>query len=452
MLQQIHASEKATLTFIKLFKRLKINTMLHSAGIRKESGFSTKDIFTFLLMLVFQGHNLDRHLKSLRGFDLPRKDTFYRFLNYPKYAWRRFLNTLNHRVISEFESLTSHSRVKVFILDDSVFSRSRSKHVELLARVFDHANGRFIKGFTMLTLGWSDGFSFIPVDFTMLSSPNKENRLKNLNTSIDKRTSGYKRRIEALLKKPEAASRLLDNALANGITADYVLMDSWFTNEPMIKDVLYKNLHVIGMVKALRQKYSYKGSTFTLKELRKQLPISRKKEILGSLNVETKHGIPVKLVFVQNRNKRREWLVVLSTDTHLDDDEIIRIYGMRWSIEVFFKSTKSFLKLGSEFQGRSFDMLISHTTIVFTRYILLEWERRQNQDERTFGNLFFMFCDEVKDVDFKTALHDLMAFLIDLNNTSTKAVKQNIMCQVSQWFSTQPTYIKVLLGDFRCES
>jgi hypothetical protein len=62
---------------------------------------------------------------------------------------------------------------------------------------------------------------------------------------------------------------------------------------------------------------------------------------------------------------------------------------MRWSIEVFFKSAKSLLKLGSEFQGRSYDMLIAHTTIVFTRYILLEWERRHNQDSRSYGELFY---------------------------------------------------------------
>ena len=62
------------------------------------------------------------------------------------------------------------------------------------------------------------------------------------------------------------------------------------------------------------------------------------------------------------------WLVLLSTDLALTDAEIVRIYGMRWSIETFFKFAKSYLKLGTEFQGRSFDMLISHTTIVFARY------------------------------------------------------------------------------------
>ncbi|TVX96437.1 hypothetical protein FPZ49_35350, partial [Paenibacillus cremeus] len=37
-------------------------------------------------------------------------------------------------------------------------------------RVHDHTTGRFVRGYNMLTLGWSDGFSFAPIDFVMLSS------------------------------------------------------------------------------------------------------------------------------------------------------------------------------------------------------------------------------------------------------------------------------------------
>ncbi|MEK5446682.1 transposase [Paenibacillus sp. FSL R7-0331] len=61
----------------------------------------------------------------------------------------------------------------------------------------------------------------------------------------------------------------------------------------------------------------------------------------------------MKLIFVRNRNKKREWLAILSTDVTLDAAEIIRIYSIRWSIETFFKVTKSYLKLGTEFHGRS---------------------------------------------------------------------------------------------------
>jgi hypothetical protein len=121
-----------------------------------------------------------------------------------------------------------------------------------------------------------------------------------------------------------------------------------------------------------------------LKELRTILPKNTPSNILGSVLVTTKNGLPVKLVYVKNRNNKKEWLTILCTDLSLSDQEVVRIYGNRWSIEVFFKSAKSFMKLGGEFQGRSYDMIISHTTIVFTRYILLEWLKREENDMKTF--------------------------------------------------------------------
>jgi len=60
------------------------------------------------------------------------------------------------------QPLTSEDRADVLIVDDSLYSRNRSKKVELLARVYDHAAHRFVRGFRMLTLGWSDGNSFVP--------------------------------------------------------------------------------------------------------------------------------------------------------------------------------------------------------------------------------------------------------------------------------------------------
>ncbi|MGN6712581.1 hypothetical protein [Anaerocolumna jejuensis] len=71
-------------------------------------------------------------------------------------------------------------------------------------------------------------------------------------------------------------------------------------------------------------------------------------------------GIKVKIVFVRNHNKKSECLYVLSTDISLNASEIIRIYGNRWSIEVFFKASRSFMKLGKEFQGRSYDRIYQH--------------------------------------------------------------------------------------------
>ncbi|WP_144530080.1 transposase, partial [Peribacillus simplex] len=102
----------------------------------------------------------------------PGKDAVYRFLNHAGFAWRRFLTALSITTLNKVNALTSADRVSAFIIDDSMFERNRSKAVEMLARFKDHATGAFYKGFRMLTMGWSDGHTFLPLDFALLSSRN----------------------------------------------------------------------------------------------------------------------------------------------------------------------------------------------------------------------------------------------------------------------------------------
>ena len=45
--------------------------------------------------------------------------------------------------------------------------------------------------------------------------------LVNLSSEIDKRSSGYKRRIEALVDKPTATLNLVKQTLSQGIAGDY---------------------------------------------------------------------------------------------------------------------------------------------------------------------------------------------------------------------------------------
>jgi hypothetical protein len=311
---------------------------------------------------------------------------------------------------------------------------------------------KFKKGFSLLTVGWSDGYSFVPTDFAMLSSAYKTNRYQEINKNIDKRSNGYKRRIESMQRKSDAAVNLIKNSLNQGIEANYALMDSWFTHEPLIKSCLNEGIDVIGMVKQMKQKYSFQGKRYDLKELRNLLPKCRKGNIIGSMLVSTKSNILVKLVYVKNRNKKRNWLVILSTDCSLSNEEIVRIYGNRWSIEVFFKSAKSLLKLGSEFQGRSYDMMIAYTTIVMTRFILTEWLRREENDQKTFGELFFICCDDIQDMDLITALQNLINFVLDWAN-EVKSVSVNMVKnQLQQWISRQAAFIKALFSNFCWES
>lgn len=80
----------------------------------------------------------------------------------------------------------------------------------------------------MLTLGWSDGHTFLPSDIALLSS--SKSAINGVNGNIDKQTHGYKRRQETLLSVPQVIVSMLNRAQAAGVIASYILMDSWFTH------------------------------------------------------------------------------------------------------------------------------------------------------------------------------------------------------------------------------
>lgn len=438
--------------FSDAMKELQIGKLLRKSNITKACGIPAYEVFQFLLLLVFQGKNLFRFLNSKHKDQAVSKNTYYRFLNETSYNWSRFLLLLAVKVTTAFHSLTRPERVKVLVLDDSVIKRNRSKAVELLARVYDHVEHKYQKGFTLLTLGWSDGYSFIPTGFNMLSSAEKSNRYQEISDTIDHRTNGYKARKESIMHKTDAAILLIKNALNAGVKADYVLMDTWFTTEPMLKKILLLGIDAIGMVKQLKQRYTYCGRQYTLPELKRFVRFEGAENIFGSLVVTTKTGIPVKIVFVRNRNKKSECLYILSTNCSLDDTEIVRIYGNRWSIECFFKSSKSFLKLGTEFQSRTYDAMVSHTAIVFTRYTILEWIRRNQNDQKTYGELFFMFCEDIQDMDLTNALQSLMALFVEHISILSADFTSCIKSKVTDWMISQASFIQALFGNICWES
>lgn len=84
------------------------------------------------------------------------------------------------------------------------------------------------------------------------------------------------------------------------------------------------------MVKNAKQRYNVNGQMLSLKQLyQSAAPLQGKKGLLRSITTTMANGVPVKVVFVQNRNKKSEWLAILSTDCTLSKQEMVRIYGIR---------------------------------------------------------------------------------------------------------------------------
>jgi hypothetical protein len=399
----------------------RVGTLLNGSGIRKLRGAKPLAVFTAIFSLPFGGVNFFRGIVNNPSLGF-QKDAAYGFLKNPRYNWRKFLLDLATVVVRFMEALTSGQREKALIIDDSTYDRSRSKMVELLAWIHDHNANRSLKGFRLLTLGWSDGVSFLPLDFVLCSSAKAGKRLQEIRKELDKRCCGYKRRQEAMVKSTQHLETMIKRVLARGIRADYLLMDSWFAF-PSFLATLGKHLPVICMAKDIpKVLYRHQGQWLTLGRLFAALKKRPgKARIPASVVVTTAKGQQVKVVFVRHRHKR-EWLAILSTKTGLADEEIVRIYGKRWDIEVFFKMMKHHLNLERETQLRDFDGIIGHITIIMSRYIFLAFEQRCHDDPRTLGSLFFACCEEQKDLSLAEAMQRLLTLALEkVRNAGTIA-------------------------------
>ncbi|OPY59391.1 MAG: hypothetical protein A4E56_03212 [Pelotomaculum sp. PtaU1.Bin065] len=267
MLPEKTTTENKSANYVtNFFKEHKIGAALRQSNFFKQKGFPCRDLLHFLVLLVFTGKNLFRYLQSDAEEAPFRKDAIYRFLNDCHYNWRKFLLLVNSQIIRcRIVPLTGEKRVNVFIIDDSLFSRARSKTVELLARVWDHVDSKYVRGFRMLTLGWSDGNTFMPLAFSLLSSEKESNRLCSMNNSIDKRTNGYQRRKEAICKSTDVLLDLLKQAKAYMVPANYLLFDSWFAFPGVIRKIRELKLHTICMIKSMPTvHYEYQGQKLTL--------------------------------------------------------------------------------------------------------------------------------------------------------------------------------------------
>lgn len=428
----------------------KVGSLLKKCGCKKEKGIPFMKLFTYILCNVFRDRSMYMQKKTGSFQEDFSKNAYYRFLRSARSNWLRFTTLLSGKIINEhLRGLTSTDRADCFVVDDSLYERMGCKHTELASRVFDHVSMKFKKGFRMMTLGWTDGCSFIPINFSLLASSKEENIL-GVVKKYDRRSLAGKRRIMAQSKGTDVMIRLIDEAMKAGHTAKYVLFDSWFSNPHQIAELKDKGLDIIAMVKvSSRISYEFNGKRKNIKQIyggcKKRRGRSRyllSVPVKVGQDSEDSHSVDARIVCVRNRANRKDWLALICTDMSLSEEEIIRIYGKRWDVEVFFKTCKSFLRLGSEYHGLSYDALTAHVALVFTRYMLMSVAKRDDEDERTLGELFYFMVDEMADVTFSQSMKILVDAMLASIKTVFQTSEEQLIAFTNDFISRLPEYMQ----------
>ena len=450
IIPQNQQGEELFNTISSFFKTFKIGDMLRKCNACKQKGVPILDIFKYKLCNVFSDRSMYMQMKTDSYHESFSKNTFYRFLDSAKTNWLRFTTLLSKKVIESLEPLTSDDRINAFIIDDSLFERTSCKKTELGAKVFDHCTGRYKKGFRLLSLLWTDGNTAVPVNSCLLSSTQDKNVLGPEKT-FDGRSLAGQRRTLSRMKGTKAMIELISRALSAGIKADYVLFDTWFSSPAQLLDIKKLGLDAIAMIrKSSKIRYIYEGKKLNLNKIygmnKKRRGRSR---YLLSVNVEIeKDGmrIPAKIVCVRNKKNRKDWVPFICTNPDLSETEIIRIYGKRWQIEVFFKTCKSMLNLVGECHSLSYDALTAHVAIVFTRYMLLALTGRQNQDLRTMGEIFFFLTDELSDITFVYAFGIILQAMIESIHKHFQITDEQMQEFINDFYLGLPEYMQTALA------
>jgi hypothetical protein len=444
-------SKEIQISLQRFCKMFGVYKLLARFGAEKAKGIPFRELFDFIISLVFSGKNLFQSIQS--GTATVSKDSVYRFLNNTKIHWENILWHLSTSVIMRVRKLTSDDRLTAIVVDDSPFSRGRSRKVELLSKLHDHVSHKFFMGFQMLTLGFTDGVSFIPFAAQLMASEKTENKAD----SFDCRTIAARRRKNATKSKLDVLYSLLKTAKSRHIPAKHVLFDSWFSNPITLLKIKEIGFFCVAMLKKNKTKYLFNGENLSINQIYNSVKKRPgKSKYLASVLVTVVHkdtdkSAFARIVFVRDKGNRKKWCAIISTDISLSEEEIIQLYGKRWDIEVFFKMCKSYLKLAKEFEGRSFDMMTAHTTIVFIRYICLAWQKRENQDDRCFGELFFLICGELEDISFANALETLLLALVEALTDALFLNDSQIAVLLDCFFAKLPEiYLNCLIGV--CES
>ena len=86
------------------------------------------------------------------------------------------------------------------------------------------------------------------------------------------------------------------------------------------------------------------------------------------------------------------------------------------------------------------------TTIVFTRYILLEWIRRNGNAPKAYGTLFLDMCDDIQDMEFIDALKSLMKLFIEIASGFATENGETIKSKLKAGITSQTRFFQGLFA------
>jgi hypothetical protein len=451
ILMQKEKTDEGVLVFSKQFK---IGHLLKPFSEVKKQGYSLMLIFIALILSRFGG--LSVYAAQKTGNLQMDDNTIYRLMNNQLIDWKSILLSFARQFLQCVSSncVVDDKSVRCFVIDDTDIEKT-GKTFEGISKIYSHKEHCSLFGFKMLLLCYWDGKSLIPCGLSFHREYKKyeyglNKKQQKRQYSKERNDNGYFReRYDELDEdKLSVTIRMLKRCVSRGIFGRYVLMDSWFVTDFILKEIRKIRqgmLHVVGMCKMDRRQFVVDGKERNSQTIIKmnennssRVHSCRKYKSRYFVVVANYKGTPVKLFYIKYK-RAKDWTILLTTDLSLSFVKAMELYQIRWSIEVLFKECKQYLRLGKS-QNTDFCGHIADATLTMITYTILTIYKRFEAYE-TLGALFRdtqkemlekTLCERIEMVILKI-LRDLLEILcIDVEETlyqllsSEKASKEII--------------------------
>lgn len=395
-----------------LFGMFRLSQTLRHLDLEKQCGHSASELIQALCLFKVLGETVGS-MWHHKFYDLLQvgKNCFYRMLTRSAMDWRRLLAAMviHFLAILRSRKVDFYNGVTCFILDDTTAEKT-TKKAERVSRVFDHVVCKCVLGYKVQILCVSDGVTTIPVDFSIHREKGEKGdygltqkeRRKQFRKKRDADSPAAGRLKETDMNKLDVALEMIARAWKLRIRPAYVLADSWYLSEKLLRGVQEIGngaLHFLGMAKMGSTKYRVEGRLLDAASLIARYERTRHHECREyhcwyiTLNGEySKTGIPVR-IFLVKYGHNRTWNILVTTDMGMSFTKAFETYQMRWSIEVLIKDCRQNLGF-CRCQSNDFDAQVADVTITFLTYIVAALDLRFSEYE-TMGQLFDSLEEEL---------------------------------------------------------
>lgn len=252
---------------------------------------------------------------------------------------------------SFFDYIRPFSKNGYFIIDDSVINKQFSAIIQGTSETFDSITNMPCLGLSVVTLGWTDGTTVILVAYRLWYNKDVAN--------------------EAYKTKTELAKELI-LSIPDSIDSQGILFDGLYATEDMMKFLVSKDINFVARA-ASNKVADCDGQK---KQLKKH-PSLRLRKNEHSRTVKAKwRSLDLYFTVEKRKDKNGEVSIVfIVSNFKTSSKDYVRIYKLRWGIEVFYRTSKQSLGL-KDCQSTDLDMQKVRIYNLFYVYAFLQHQKK----------------------------------------------------------------------------